>query len=309
MDIYDARTVQFMERCNSCQNISSCPVCGSNISRFHHTGVRGNRKYIQIPLIDTSLTYEDNPSGIRHYAIPCGHRILTQGTGVDLEYNGGPLWKSGYSWYNIFWGNFFTGGEQREWMARVNKATADIESSRSYSGGLSQYNVGMGKFGGSRVIDSNPPQTVRNSEIEATLVAWIGNGTVPDLKEQGAYNIFMPPGVTVLLYGEASCVSFCDYHDSVDGSRGPFYTVEPFPCSSGCNNCTTDAFETLTSGLSEEMVELKTDMEPGKGWVIGNEEICDYCDGRYVCNRISTGEYVNAWYDRATGACWKGMEG
>ena len=56
------------------------------------------------------------------------------------------------------------------------------------------------------------------------------------------------------------------------------------------------------------MVELKTDMDPGTGWVIGNEEICDYCDTNFVCNRIATGEYVNSWYDKSKNACWIGRK-
>jgi len=108
--------------------------------------------------------------------------------------------------------------------------------------------------------------------------------------------------------GDLSCNSFCDYHDSANGPNGPFYTVEPYPCAQGCNQCTQDPFDTLTQGLSEEMVELKTDMDPGTGWVIGNEEICDYCDANFVCNSIATGEYVNSWYDKSKNACWIGRK-
>ncbi len=93
---------------------------------------------------------------------------------------------------------------------------------------------------------------------------------------------------------ERSCSAFCDYHNTVDALNGPFYTVEPYPCSQGCNRCTSDPFDTLTQGLSEEMVELKTDMDPGTGWVIGDEELCDYCDRNFVCNQINSGEYVNS---------------
>ena len=71
-----------------------------------------------------------------------------------------------------------------------------------------------------------------------------------------------------------------------------------------CNQCTTNDFDTLTQGLSEEMVELATDMNPGTGWVIGHEEVCDYCDTNFVCHQISTGEYVNAWFDNAKATCW-----
>src|SRR5438034_4816536 len=73
----------------------------------------------------------------------------------------------------------------------------------------------------------------------------------------------------------------------------PRSTLFPYTTLFRSNQCTKDPFDTLIQGLSEEMVELKTDMDPGTGWVIGNEEICDYCDTNFVCNRISTGEYVN----------------
>jgi len=75
----------------------------------------------------------------------------------------------------------------------------------------------------------------------------------------------------VTLQGSASCQTFCDFHN-FDGTH--FYTVEPYPCSSGCNQCTSNRFDTLTMGLSEEMIELKSDANPGTGWVIGNEELC-----------------------------------
>ena len=39
------------------------------------------------------------------------------------------------------------------------------------------------------------------------------------------------------------------------------------------------------------MVELATDASPGSGWVIGNLEICDYCDENFKCEKITTGEY------------------
>ncbi|MEM3852495.1 MAG: hypothetical protein QXP70_05785, partial [Methanomassiliicoccales archaeon] len=233
------------------------------------------------------------------------HRIGFMSEAVKPEYFGGPLWKTGYSWLNVYWGNFFTTPSSTSWMNRVDRATADIEKAPSYSGGLSQYNVGIGNVIGRAVIPSDPPGTITDAEISTTLQSWISSGKLSNLGTQGAYNIFFPPGVSVSLYSDYSCSTFCDYHNSANGAKGPFYTVEPYPCTSGCNQCTSDIFDTLTSGLSEEMVELKTDMDPGTGWLIGNLELCDYCDEHYVCNRLATGEYVNAWYDMKTSECWK----
>jgi len=193
-------------------------------------------------------------------------------------------------------------------MKRVETAIAHIESDPSYSVGLSQYNVGIGKIMGPVTIQQDPPAQLSSDQIGKTLMNWISAGTVPNLGTSGAYNIFLPPGVTASLSSDQSCATFCDFHDTVNGPNGPFYTLEPYPCSSGCNQCSNDPFDTLTQGLSEEMVELKTDMDPGTGWVIGNEEICDYCDANFVCNKTSTGEYVNSWYDKTRNACWVGRK-
>ena len=217
------------------------------------------------------------------------------------------MWKAGFAWQNIYWGNYFANPSIASWVQRVENAVLNFETDKSYSAGLSEYNVGVGKVIPHVIIKPSPTVKLSDQQIKQALTGWIGQGTVANLGTHGGYNIFLPPGVTVSLSPlEASCKSFCDYHNTVNGTNGPFYTVEPYPCSQGCNNCTTDLFDTLTQGLSEEMVELKTDMDPGTGWVIGNEELCDYCDANFVCNRIGTGEYVNSWYDKGKNACWKG---
>ena len=282
-------------RCSYCSNIRECTVCGSSVESFRHVGVRASGQ---------------NHSAIWHYAYPCGHRNEIESSraagaqpGTKLAvYNGGPVWKDGYQWVNIFWGAYWT---NQPWVQFIDRSVADIEKNQSYSGGLKQYNVGIGSLKSHVIIQQDPPSTVSNQDIGGSIVSWIKAGTVPDLAGKGAYNVFLPPGITATLGPDASCSVFCDYHDTGNGNNGPFFTCEPYPCSTGCNQCTSSAFDTMTQGLSEEMVELKTDMNPGTGWVIGNEEICDYCDAHFVCNRISTGEYVNAWYSDAAGACWK----
>lgn len=295
-----------MQSCDNCSGITACPVCGTNVSYFDHVGVRGTTSTLRIPIIGYDLKYDSQRSGIWHYAKPCGHRFSVRQGGTALKYNGGPLWQDGYQWINIFWGTYYSGGNAAPWIADVDKATRNIERDSSYSGGLRQYSVGMGTLLGHIVIQENPSSTVSDTEIAATLKGWISAGKVANLGQRGAYNIFLPPGVTALLSNEQSCSVFCDYHNTAGGTNGPFYTVEPYPCQQGCNQCTSNPLDTLTTGLSEEMTELKTDMDPGTGWVIGNEEICDYCDTNYVCRQINTGEYVNAWYDRNAAKCWSG---
>jgi hypothetical protein len=282
------------ERCETCRNISTCNVCSKSISGFEHIGVR------------VSAGHE---SGIWHYASPCSHRNQLRAASANVKYGGGPIWKNGYVWQSIYWGPYFTTSSASAWVASVEKAVRDIESDKTYSGGLSQYNVGIGKANQLIKIKTAPAAKISDGQIKQTLTSWIASGTIPNLGSRGAYNIFLPPGVTISLsLLEQSCTFFCDYHNTVNGTNGPFYTVEPYPCAKGCNNCTNNPLDTLTQGLSEEMVELKTDMNPGTGWVIGNLELCDYCDAKFVCNRIAGGEYVNSWYDKSKNACWKATQ-
>ena len=295
-----------MNRCDSCKNLFTCPLCGAGATSFHHIGARGTISKAKIPIVNYDVIYDRQPSQIWHYAQPCGHRIHPAATYSTIKYNGGPLWQKGFSWQSIYWGTFYTKASSSQWMKRVELAVAHLESDASYSAGLSQYNVGVGKVLAPVTIQEDPPVRISNDQIAKTLTDWIGAGNVLDIGRAGAYNIFLPPGIIASLSTDLSCSTFCDFHDTVNGPDGPFYTVEPYPCTQGCNQCSKDPFDTLTQGLSEEMVELKTDMDPGSGWVIGNEEICDYCDANFVCNRIRTGEYVNSWYDKSKNACWFG---
>ncbi len=287
-----------MDRCQTCLDTRACSVCRNPVTGFDHIGVRASLG-----------TQPGLQSGVWHFARPCGHKAHVPETPSQAKvvYHGGPLWKSGYSWQNVYWGPYFATANASAWVTRLEKATRDIESDTSYSGGLSEYNVGIGQVISSTTIRTPPPTSLSDKQIKQALTSWISQGLVSKLGIRGAYNIFLPPGVTASLsLLEKSCSVFCDYHNTVNNSNGPFYTVEPYPCAKGCNQCTNDLFDTLTQGLSEEMVELKTDMDPGTGWVIGNEEICDFCNRNFVCNQITGGEYVNSWYDKTKGSCWKG---
>ncbi len=277
--------------CDTCKAVRECRTCSKPITGFKHVGVRGTAS---------------SSSGIWHYAAPCGHRYASSqqvqvSKGALAVYKGGPLWRAGYRWQNVYWGGYWKQGNIPFTPARVDKSVADIEADKSYSGGLSEYNVGQGSVLASVIFASNPPQVLDDSQIGGFIKQWIQARLVPELGHTGAYNLFFPPGVTITLSSDKSCAQYCDFHNT-DGTH--FYTVEPYPCQTGCNQCTNSAFDTLTQGLSEELVELKTDMDPGTGWVIGNEELADFCDAQFKCKQISTGEYVNAWYSNRQGACW-----
>ncbi len=143
-------------------------------------------------------------------------------------------------------------------MKKLELVVAHLESDASYSGGLGQYNVGIGKVIGPVIVQQDPPSQLSNDQIAKTLIAWASAGTVADLSTNGAYNIFLPPGTTASLSSDLSCNTFCDYHETANGPNGPFYTVEPYPCAQGCNQCTKDTFDTLTQGLSGSLATRKS---------------------------------------------------
>ena len=180
-----------MNRCDSCRNISTCPACSRSVADFHHVGARGTSSHVRIPIIDYKLTYDTQPSGVWHYARPCGHRIYPTATSSIVKYNGGPLWQDGYTWQNVYWGTYYAKPAASQWIKRLELATTHLESDNSYSGGLRQYNVGIGKVIGPVTVQQDPPSQISNDQIKKTLTDWISAGTVIDLTTKGAHNIFL----------------------------------------------------------------------------------------------------------------------
>lgn len=111
-----------------------------------------------------------------------------------MKYNGGPLWKNNYSWQNVYWGPYFVQTTASAWVARLEKATLDIESDKSYSGGLSQCNVGIGRVIPFTTIKTAPPAKLSDDQIKQALTTWISQGSVSKFGARGGYNIFSPPG-------------------------------------------------------------------------------------------------------------------
>src|SRR6059036_3337247 len=154
------------DRCESCSDIASCNVCGSSTSGFEHIGVRATA---------------GQDSGIWHYASPCRHRNQLRTGSANVKYGGGPLWKNGYIWQSIYWGPYFASSSASAWVASIEKAVADIESDKKYSGGLSQYNVGIGKASRLVNIKMAPAAKISDGQIKQTLAGWIASGAVPNL--------------------------------------------------------------------------------------------------------------------------------
>src|SRR5947208_7185713 len=106
------------DRCESCSDIASCNVCGSSTSGFEHIGVRATA---------------DHESGIWHYANPCHHRNQLRARSASVKYGGGPLWKNGYTWHDIYGGPYFSRPTNRSWTKRLEKPLPVIVSVATYS--------------------------------------------------------------------------------------------------------------------------------------------------------------------------------
>src|SRR5207247_10764693 len=117
-------------------------------------------------------------------------------TSANVKYGGGPLWKNGYTWQSIYWGPYFTASSALAWVASVEKAIRDIESDKTYSVGLSQYNVGIGKISPLVNIKTGTATEISDRQIKQTLAGWIDSGTVSNVGGRGEYTIVLPPEIT-----------------------------------------------------------------------------------------------------------------
>src|SRR5207245_10592272 len=106
---------------------------------------------------------------------------------------------NGYTWQNIYWGPYFIESYASGWGASIEKPVLDIESDKTYSAGLSQYNVGTGSVSPLITIKTAPSTKISDGQIKQTLAGWIASGTVPtlaSLRSQAAYNNLPQPDAT-----------------------------------------------------------------------------------------------------------------
>ena len=137
--------------------------------------------------------------------------------------------------------------------------------------------------------------------------------------------IYFPPGVTIRLGTDTSCVQFCAYHgttNSTFNSKNLAYGVMPdFGASAGCSGgCGAGSeFQNITSVSSHEMAETVTDVDvgiatgfaPPLAWYDPNSsdkdgggEIGDICNGQQSAVTTPGGTYTvqQLWSNQAN-AC------
>jgi hypothetical protein len=130
---------------------------------------------------------------------------------------------------------------------------------------------------------------VQDSDLQNLLAQAISTGGLPEPDVNSLYMLFLPSGVTVDMGSDASCQTFCGYHNTFSLTSGQpvYYAVLPYPDCDGCS-AGLAAFDALTATTTHEFAEAVTDPVPGTGWYDqANGEVGDICawqfrqDGQY----------------------------
>ncbi len=187
--------------------------------------------------------------------------------------------------FTVFWGGAWEDQPALVTLAgKLNEFFNFIVTS-SLIDQLAEYSVpgktiGQGKWIGTKTISTSPGSVIDDSSIQATLQQWLGNEpSMPQPNGNIVYFIYLPPGTSVTLGTDSSCLKFGGYHNVVAG-KNISYAVEPFCLSDGGVLGQLD-FLTLTS--SHELCEAITDPVPGQGWYWFKDkknqgEIGDICE-------------------------------
>ena len=203
--------------------------------------------------------------------------LLAPAAQARLTYRGGPLLASVQT-FLFFWGDAWE--QQTDLMEKLS-AFFDYVVASPLIDQLSEYNVqdytiSHGKRTGAIVLRSSPGAQVADADTQRLIQEEIASDpAVAQPTPDSLYYVFLPPGVTVGLGGASSCVSFCGYHDAIDGKL--FYAVMPYPDCAGCEGGLS-VLDALTSTGSHELCEAITDPIPGHGFYDDqNGEIGDIC--------------------------------
>jgi len=217
------------------------------------------------------------------------------GVSPKLVYRGGPLLEA-VNVITVYWGS--------EWNnPQLNPSPSDLDAyfdyivTSSLIDQLSEYNkngytIGHGKHGGSvPITDTEPGGSVSDTDIQFMLQHEIMLGNLPPFDPNTLYFVFLPPGTSISMGGGASCLSFCGYHEHINGQI--YYAVMPFPDCPGCSGLggNNDLFSALTVIASHELCEAITDPIPGQGFYDDTfGEIGDICEQKG--NIKTVGNYI-----------------
>lgn len=199
---------------------------------------------------------------------------------AHLTYRGGPLLPN-VEVFTIFWGPKWKTGSYNTIRASINSFFIDVLSGPLMAQ-MSEYDTPNYKFGNGKLLGSIvvttavPVDTVTDNYIKIHLQNWIRtNKAFPKIGPNTLYFLYVQDGITVTADTDASCKTFCGYHDAC--KSGAYYAVMPYPACAGCLGGLSP-LNVLTATSSHELCEAMTDPIPGSGWYDDNNgEIGDIC--------------------------------
>jgi hypothetical protein len=184
----------------------------------------------------------------------------------------------------LFWGTARLTGTQAQ---LANTFASQVESilSGPYMSGLLAYGVRRCPFGGSQVINSNPPllaSKFTDQTVQALLQTLIDNGTFPEPDETGGRNLYfviMPPNTQYQPPPNSP---------NANGAHSTFSSGSAIdPDNVWLAWVGNNQLNVMTSTFCHELVEMCTDPEPFSGWSInGAQPACSEIGG--VCNLLSS---------------------
>jgi hypothetical protein len=247
--------------------------------------------------------------------------------GGGLLYYGGPV-ISHPKVYAVFWGDnvdpetqskigpFFTNLLDSTYMDMLPQYNTNIKAVDGRQG--TNQTLNRGTFGGNITITPiNASSSLSDADVQHELDAQIAAGRLPAPSADSLYMIYFPAGVSISIEGQASCSSFCAYHEGFNSAKAGapvYYGVMPV-CGFGCG-VAGSTFDSMSVVSSHECTEAVTDPFPTPGdkpaypqaWNdAGGQEIGDLCAQG---NATVTGHGITSaaqWeYDNSIGGCNQG---
>lgn len=127
---------------------------------------------------------------------------------------------------------------------------------------LAEYGVTASTVGAAVTLSTAAPASVTDADIDAFIVARVGDGTFPAADGKTLYVLFYPQSTAITHAGSKSCTDFAAFHGWTKvGSMDAPYAIIP-QCSSFTSPATLPS---LTVAASHEITEAITD-PVGQGW-------------------------------------------
>lgn len=233
----------------------------------------------------TSATVQSPHDPIRVVPLRVDDSLIAPAPGVPpgpapaLTYRGGPL-LTAVQVFTLFWGAAWQAQPQSALSQQINQffdyivTSALIDQMTEYS--VPGKTIGHGaRIGTATLTAPAPGRHVSDRAIQHLIQQEITKSALPKPTPNSLYFVYLPPGVAVSQGGGRSCLTFCGYHNDINGQI--FYAVMPYAGCAGCAGGLV-ALDALTSTSSHELCEAITDAIPGQGWYDDhNGEIGDIC--------------------------------